>query len=54
MNRHGEEPTGSTTVSVEAFKWGFWHQGEFSRFYKTAFGEVPSETLKTIGGMEGA
>ena len=37
---------GSTTVSTEALKWGFWHFGEFSRAYKACFGELPSETLK--------
>ena len=24
---------------------GFWHMGEFSKVYKTMFGEMPSETL---------
>jgi len=37
---------GSTTVSAEALKWGFWHFGEFSRAYKRCFGELPSETLR--------
>jgi AraC-like DNA-binding protein len=36
---------GSTTVSAEALKWGFWHFGEFSRAYRACFGEVPSKTL---------
>jgi len=36
---------GSTTVSAEALRWGFWHFGEFSRAYKDCFGELPSETL---------
>jgi AraC family transcriptional regulator, ethanolamine operon transcriptional activator len=36
----------STTVSAEALNWGFWHFGEFSRAYKTCFGESPSETLR--------
>ena len=36
----------SSTVSVEALKWGFWHFGEFSRAYKECFGELPSETLR--------
>jgi AraC family transcriptional regulator, ethanolamine operon transcriptional activator len=36
----------STTVSVEALNWGFWHFGEFSRTYKECFGELPSETLR--------
>jgi len=38
-------PRGSTTVSAEALRWGFWHFGEFSRAYKDCFGELPSDTL---------
>jgi len=37
---------GTTTVSVEALNWGFWHFGEFSRAYKECFGELPSDTLR--------
>ena len=37
---------GSTTVTTAALKWGFWHFGDFSRAYKTCFGELPSETLR--------
>lgn len=37
---------GSTTVSTEAMKWGFWHLGDFSRAYKDCFGELPSNTLR--------
>jgi AraC family transcriptional regulator, ethanolamine operon transcriptional activator len=37
---------GTTRVSSEALKWGFWHFGEFSRAYKRCFGELPSETLR--------
>ncbi len=33
------------TVKSSAFANGFWHMGEFSRVYSTAFGENPSETL---------
>jgi len=40
---------GSTTVSAEALRWGFWHFGEFSSAYKTCFGEAPSETLRRKG-----
>jgi AraC-like DNA-binding protein len=36
----------STTVTMEALNWGFWHFGEFSRAYKECFGELPSETLR--------
>ncbi len=37
---------GSTTVTAEALTWGFWHFGEFSRAYKSCFGERPSDTLR--------
>jgi AraC-like DNA-binding protein len=36
----------STTVSAVALDWGFWHFGEFSRAYKSCFGELPSDTLR--------
>jgi AraC family transcriptional regulator, ethanolamine operon transcriptional activator len=37
---------GSTTVTAEAIRWGFWHFGGFSRAYKECFGELPSDTLR--------
>jgi AraC-like DNA-binding protein len=37
---------GSTRVSAEAIKCGFWHFGGFSRAYKECFGEPPSLTLR--------
>jgi len=39
--------TGSAGVSVKAAALGngFWHLGDFSRGYRLAFGETPSETL---------
>ena len=37
---------GSTTVSAEALRWGFWHFGEFARAYKDCFDELPSDTLR--------
>ncbi|NJD64968.1 MAG: helix-turn-helix domain-containing protein [Chloroflexi bacterium] len=40
----------TTTVSVEALKWGFWHFGDFSRAYKDCFGELPSDTLHRSAG----
>ena len=45
---------GSTTVSVEALNWGFWHFGEFSRAYKDCFGELPSDTLRSKPEPSGA
>jgi transcriptional regulator GlxA family with amidase domain len=40
------ETYGSTTVSAQALRWGFWHFGDFSHAYKDFFGELPSETLR--------
>jgi AraC family ethanolamine operon transcriptional activator len=39
--------TGGAGMSVKAaaLSNGFWHMGDFSRGYKMAFGETPSETL---------
>lgn len=37
---------GTTTVSIEALRWGFWHFGEFSHLYRDCFGELPSHTLR--------
>lgn len=34
------------TVSEIATKWGFLHISRFSQYYRNAFGELPSETLK--------
>lgn len=34
------------SVSEVAFRWGFWHLGMFSSYYKTLFGELPSVTLQ--------
>jgi AraC family ethanolamine operon transcriptional activator len=34
-----------TSVKAAALANGFWHMGEFSKLYKTMFGEMPSGTL---------
>jgi len=41
---------GTTTVTAEAMRWGFWHFGGFSRAYKECFGELPSDTLRRPSG----
>jgi AraC-like DNA-binding protein len=41
---------GTTTVTAEALRWGFWHFGHFSRAYKDCFGELPSDTLRRDPG----
>ena len=36
---------GSQSVKSCALALGFWHLGDFSRSYRSQFGEAPSETL---------
>ena len=36
---------GSQSVKACALAFGFWHLGEFSKSYRSQFGEPPSETL---------
>ena len=38
--------TAETTVIKIAHKWGFFHMGHFSQYYKALFEETPSETLQ--------
>lgn len=38
--------TTSNLVHDVAIRWGFWHLGRFSTYYKNFYGELPSETLK--------
>jgi AraC family ethanolamine operon transcriptional activator len=39
---------GTTTVTAEALRWGFWHFGHFSRAYRDCFAELPSDTLRRV------
>jgi AraC family ethanolamine operon transcriptional activator len=34
-----------TSVTQTATRWGFFHFGRFSQYYRELFGERPSETL---------
>jgi AraC-like DNA-binding protein len=36
---------GAQSVKASALAFGFWHLGDFSRSYRSQFGESPSETL---------
>jgi hypothetical protein len=33
-------------IADVANRHAFWHMGQFAKYYKTMFGELPSETLK--------
>lgn len=35
-----------TSVTDTAMRWGFFHLGDFSRYYFNLFGELPSKTLR--------
>jgi AraC family ethanolamine operon transcriptional activator len=37
---------GVATVAQTAYRWGFWHLGQFARDYRCQFGELPSQTLR--------
>ena len=40
---------GSHSVKACALAFGFWHLGDFSRSYRSQFGETPSDTLARSG-----
>lgn len=42
----------SSTVSTIAMKWGFRHISRFAQYYREAFGELPSETLKRSQALQ--
>ena len=46
-------PDEATTVTEVALTWGFSHFGRFSAYYRGAFGESPSETLRRRRGRIG-
>ncbi|HUO15030.1 MAG TPA: helix-turn-helix domain-containing protein [Verrucomicrobiae bacterium] len=46
-------PHPETSVSREAARWGFLHFGRFSGEYRSAYGELPSETLKRARRVRG-
>lgn len=42
--RHADDST--CRIADIATRWGFWHLGRFSGYYRTLFGHTPSETLR--------
>ncbi|APW42313.1 hypothetical protein RS694_07015 [Rhodoferax saidenbachensis] len=40
------DPTQTSSILLIAHRWGFAHVGMFAGYYKSAFGEAPSATLK--------
>ena len=45
-----EADPNETLVKAIAYEHRFWHLGQFSRYYRLAFGERPSETLTRSAG----
>jgi AraC family ethanolamine operon transcriptional activator len=41
-------------IAEIAGRWGFWHMGDFARYYSRLFGKLPSETLGTGRGRTAA
>lgn len=46
VRRRLRQGTGGLTVAQAAAEQGFWHLPRFSGFYRSFFGELPSETLR--------
>jgi AraC-like DNA-binding protein len=40
------DPEAGVTVAETAFRWGFTHLGRFASYYRSRYGEAPSQTLR--------
>lgn len=40
------DPESGTTVAETAYRWGFTHLGRFADYYRSRYGESPSQTLR--------
>jgi len=49
LNRVRRDLTANYNVSIQtaAARWGFWHMGRFASYYRQAFGEPPSRTIRS-------
>lgn len=50
VRRQLQDPESADTVSRAAGRWGFWHLSQFAADYRRLFGELPSETLRSVRG----
>jgi len=45
-------PPGTVGVTQVAVRWGFVHLGRFAAAYRSAFGERPSDTMRSARGVQ--
>jgi len=55
LNRVRRELAAGRCCSIEsaAVRWGFWHTGRFANYYREAFGEYPSATVRAASKTRG-
>ena len=41
---------GTSTLTDIATRYGFWHLGRFSRYYRDVYGRLPSVALRRVRG----
>ena len=40
------DPSTGATVTAIASRWGFYNHGKFAEYYRSAYGRLPSQTLR--------